>query len=568
MKHFFLIAALTLCFAAGLGFSGDAVQVSSEITDVTVYTDRAEVTRTFELNLSGASALIEVADLPATLDDTSVSVTGDGAGEATITGLRLERIPHEKTPKGELRELEDKIKALNRDIQAVDDSRTVARHKFNFLERLQTQYVKQESDELMQRADANSMSAMLSLITNGMGDSFITRRTLEKKNEELSEKLDVLNQEYYKKRNPGGKDTKTARLEMKVEKAGRLTMKLKYMIYGATWQPAYNVRIFPDEMKVRIGYSAQVSQRTGEDWENATVTLSTTRPAQGGQLPEARPFQLSFYQPSYRSRAEQKSIVAKTAGVSYNQEGEILIHGARAGDTVFESGSSVPFGVAGVQMMAAEAPASSSGGGGEGRMAAALFEIPVKQTIASGDEPVKVGVAQIELDVEPEYFAVPKVEPYVFLKGKIKNASDYPLLPGEAFVFIENSLVTKTWLEGIMPEQEFDLSFGVYPGLKAEREIVSRKVITKSSKTTREAFAYKITLENHRKVKTTIVIEEAMPVSQHSKITVKMGRISPEPKETDDKNIAHWEIELAPGEETEITWDFTVDYPSGSRLAL
>ncbi|HEY0093401.1 MAG TPA: mucoidy inhibitor MuiA family protein [Archangium sp.] len=55
---------------------------------------------------------------------------------------------------------------------------------------------------------------------------------------------------------------------------------------GARWFPAYELRLEPEANRVQVAFSGRVSQQTGEDWEDAALTLSTAIPATATTAPE------------------------------------------------------------------------------------------------------------------------------------------------------------------------------------------------------------------------------------------------------------------------------------------
>lgn len=547
--HFAVIGSIAvLASAQGWGSEPPILHSDSEISSVTVYGDRAEVTRTLTVEISKGGRTVEVGDLPASLDDRTATVSGEGSALATITGLRVERVPHVEPPKEELRALEEQIEEIDRRIQSQDDAIGIASHKIDFLQSLQTQYAKRQSDLMLEEANARSAAEMLKFTAAEMAEAYAVMRQAEQEKEELAEKRRVLNQEHRKKSSPHAKDTKVAKIEMNVEKAGTLNLSLNYVLAGASWSPLYNVRVFPDTKKVQIDYSANVRQQTGEDWDDVALALSTAEPARGGRLPKATPFVVGV-QRIYTEH--KKDVVMRQRAVM--EDSVELAEGEAVGIP-----DAAPEPASGLVSRGVSTPAGA---------AAVLFEIPVKQSIASGDEPVKVGVTSLTLGAELEYFTVPKDEPYVFLKGKLKNTSEFPLLAGRAFIFVDNSLVATTGLATVTPGEKFEISFGVYPSLSVERERIKHGT-TSTNKRKRETFEYKIKVENHRKETTTVKVQEAFPISEHGDIVVKMGDVEPPTTKETEQGIATWEIELVPGEEKEITFDYTVDYPSKSRLIL
>ena len=56
----------------------------------------------------------------------------------------------------------------------------------------------------------------------------------------------------------------------------------------------------------------------------------------------------------------------------------------------------------------------------------------------------KVTIAVIDLSADLQWVSVPKEAPSAFLQAKIKNTSQYLLLPGNANIFLENNFVAKS----------------------------------------------------------------------------------------------------------------------------
>ena len=56
----------------------------------------------------------------------------------------------------------------------------------------------------------------------------------------------------------------------------------------------------------------------------------------------------------------------------------------------------------------------------------------------------KVTIAVIDLSADLQWVSVPKEAPSAFLQAKVKNTSQYLLLPGNANIFLENNFVAKS----------------------------------------------------------------------------------------------------------------------------
>lgn len=108
-----------------------------------------------------------------------------------------------------------------------------------------------------------------------------------------------------------------------------------------------------------------------------------------------------------------------------------------------------------------------------------IFEIPTKNSIPSDNTPHKLTIAMDDLPIEFEYTSIPKIVPKVYLKGKIVNNKNYPLLEGEINVFVDNDFINKTYLNTIVPNDTLELALGVDERIRAEKILINKFVESK-----------------------------------------------------------------------------------------
>ena len=60
---------------------------------------------------------------------------------------------------------------------------------------------------------------------------------------------------------------------------GPVKLTLTYVTTQARWYPRYELQLVPEANRVQVSFFGLVSQETGEDWEDAALTLSTALPA-------------------------------------------------------------------------------------------------------------------------------------------------------------------------------------------------------------------------------------------------------------------------------------------------
>ena len=79
---------------------------------------------------------------------------------------------------------------------------------------------------------------------------------------------------------------KAVRLTLQGETPEGTTLYLSYGVPGARWAPAYSVSFSSSLDKAELTMRAMLAQRTGEDWKDVTLTLSTADPSEWREIPE------------------------------------------------------------------------------------------------------------------------------------------------------------------------------------------------------------------------------------------------------------------------------------------
>src|SRR5262245_20325334 len=95
--------------------------VDSRITAVTVYSDRAIVTRTYSSELTVGEHVLTFENLPAALLDQSLQASGRGVASATILDVSAKNVVSETSPNERIKALEEEIKGLARQRRVLDD---------------------------------------------------------------------------------------------------------------------------------------------------------------------------------------------------------------------------------------------------------------------------------------------------------------------------------------------------------------------------------------------------------------------------------------------------------------
>jgi uncharacterized protein (TIGR02231 family) len=526
-------------------------ELQTEITAVAVYPDRARVARGGQMTLEPGTHRLEVSELPLKLDAASVRASARGTARARLFGVDVRRDFYVETPVERVRELEEQIELLEDEMRGLDAQNKLFQQEHATLGDLtgQTEIYARglaygKIDAAAQMTLFDGLRARIEKLNAALLDLVVRRRDLERRLKKLQNELGQL-------RGAKGREKYTAVVEVEVTEAGDLTVELTYVVSGAGWQPLYDLRLIEStdqhEM-LEVGYLAQVTQQTGEDWSDVALTLSTARPALAETLPELDPWYVGpviAQKPQARARR-----MAKMAAPAPAAAAEDAV--AFAAMPVLERAE--------VEAEVVMATVETSG-------TAVTYQVPGSTTVPADGAPHKVAVATFELAPELDYVAAPKLVEAAYRRAKVANDSAYTLLPGSANLFDGDEFIGTTELELTAPNGELELYLGTDDRVRVERELKRREVDKKLLGDRRcLRYGYEITLENLLTNEAKITLHDQIPVPRHEDIKVKLEFVEPKPAEQTELNLLEWTLALEPGGKQAVRFDFTVEHPREMRL--
>ena len=543
---------LTLCLLSSV-LCLSAAPVDSHISAVTVYQDRAVVTRTATVQLSGGTVELVFANLPQTLNEQSLQVSGKGTAQATILDVSAKQTFVDYTPNVRVKELEDQLRALAKQTRGINDHATLLNATSATLDRMEAALFAPPTKDVP-RPDLNQFTASLAYLNEQKAKLTTDRSALDEQREDLQNKITTVQNQLNELRGAGGKAFKTVTVRVAAAQAGSLDVSLAYTVPGASWVPSYDARVMSAERIVQLDYFGLVRQGTGEDWKDVALTLSTARPSMGGAAPVLNVWNLDLWvaQPMLDMVRREKAMKmnAPAAGGAVNMQS--LTSNADGYVTASEL-KDASFATATI-----EAGATS-----------ASFKIAVSSTVASDNSPQKVPITSASLKAAPEYLTVPKRQAAAYLTSKVVNSSDFPLLAGAMNVFLDGTFVATSGLRTVMSGEKFDLALGVDDGIAIKHKRVTKFTedtgLTNSGK--RITYEYLITVQNNKKTAERVIVADQVPLSRNEKIVVKL--LSPDAKDVKptDEGTLKWSLDLKPGEKRELTVKFTVEFDNGVNVA-
>jgi uncharacterized protein (TIGR02231 family) len=518
--------------------------LDTQIIAVTVFPDRARVTRAGQVSLDPGAQAITVAALPHRLDESSVRASGRGA--ARITGVQTERVLEAESQQGPAREAFDTLQSL------LDQDKILADEQEAWVQRMAViKQIGAQGGENFSRGVARgklsleNLTGILDYLSQSHEAASNTLRELAIRRRELQRQIEAAKQEADKRQNAAARESVRAHVNLDVQAAGTVEIELTYTVYDAAWNALYDARL--DGTSLEWNYLAQIRQQTGEDWSLPyTLTLSTATLATGLDKPELPPWHIDAFRP----------VLPRAMKARFGE----AMQAAPAAEMTMAAPPAPSDAMATQAMHYDEAQVESDN-------ASVTYKIATPRAIPSDGEPHQVAITTLNIPARLDYFSAPKVDPHAFIRAEFTNLSDYLMLAGQVNLYHGADFVGTRMLETIVPNQKVDFFLGAEDRIHVERK-ETKRVVDKSllGNTARTALAYKITVQNPALDAARITILDQIPVSAHPDIRVKPGRISPEAT-PDDRGELEWQRDLKRGESAELEFEVTVEYPKEMRVA-
>ena len=516
------------------------VTMESRVSEVTVYTDRARITRRGSVRLQAGEQRVSLDNLPAAIQDDSVRAGGRGEG-VRILGVEVVRQFVTQAPEANVAELQKEIEALQDQDAALADEDEAIGAQLEFLKSLRESTAATMPRGISTgRSKLEDVQSLVDYLSREWAGTLARRREIAVQRRELARQIAAL----VGRQAPPYDSIERKQVNVYVEAAAEVDAEIEviYGVTGASWQPLYDIRLV--ESKVSLSYLANVTQQTGEDWPAVQLSLSTARPAVSTTIPELNPWYLDVPRPV----VPLPPMAAQAARFA----GEVSGGGA---SEAFAAPQAMRAAVPPPPMQVAQATVESTG-------ASVTFKVARPVAIPSDGSPHKTTVTSLDLDSQLDYVSVPRLAEEAYLRAKITNTSPYILLPGQASIFHEGNFVGATRLETVVPNQEFEAQLGVDDRIKVERELTTREISkTLIGNTRKNVFGFKITVSSFLAWPTRVTLYDQFPVSRNEQIKSKLLEVRPAPVEQSELNILKWELAVAPQQKQTLTFGFEVDFP-------
>ena len=526
----------TIVFYASADIEKD---IKAGLKHVTVYPDRAQMTHETTVEIAAGKSVLKLGGLSPYIDARSIQVKGHG--DFMILSVNhqnnylqnLEEIPEIKSIRSQIEELQIKVEDEKAAISVLNEKRA-------FLEANRSILVAKQTAPTTEQL--KSMMDLYTVSTDQVTTSVLKKNRLIKEYEKQIAALQKqINDKAGKAQLPSGEISVSVSSEKPV--TGKLNF--AYVVSNAGWYPSYDIRVDDITKPVNIFFKANVFQNTGTDWNNVKLSFSNANPWIAGTVPILYPWFIDYYVP-----VVYNVMKGKAAGVARSEAPSVMMEVAedRAMEKIQEA-----------------APITVEKQVGETTI---TFDIAVPYSVVSDGKVQTIEIQRTTSPAEYKYVTIPKISPLAYLTGNITDWAKQSLQSGEATLYFENTFVGKSYLNVNQLSDTLTLSLGTDNSILVKREkrkeFTSKKVIG-ANKT--DIYSFLITIRNNKATPVKITLNDQIPVSSNSGITVEASEISGGKLNAQTGQIK-WDLDIKPQETKQIVLTYSVKCPKDKTVIL
>ncbi len=558
-----VIFSVFLCFSAVISLPAKAeeIVVDSRVMAATVYNDRATLTRSAKVEIPAGAHTLIFKGLPLNIFTDSIRAQGSSSADVIFGAVEHKRdssedfiVPREKELHAQIEKLEDEKKVNHADKRALATAR-------KFLENLGKTASLRENEEIAKlELNPETWANATDGLTVKLAENFKADLALDIKIRTAQRKIQKLQNDLRGLRT-GQKQSYSVSLPLETSSATTLNVDLLYQISNVSWQPTYDARLDVKSGKLELVQYGSVWQRTGEDWDNVKLTLSTAQPSRGAGLPDLSSHWVSIYQHRVRKSENLSQVAFGSMGASAPMERMKSMAVADAIDMESDK-RMAPRKEASFQ----SAQINTEGFVGE-------YIIPGPVDVKADGTKAKVLIGSFETENTLEVQVKPQISTSGYLVAKAELKGDAPILPGKVSLFRDGAYIGQSHTGMLRPGDETQLAFGIDDNVSITRNTLvdKRSEAGMISKSTVQERGYVTRIKNLHKTSIALAVLETIPASTDQKISVsiiKEKTTQGYKSDVDDvTGLLRWSMKLAPKKEAEVKLGWQVSWPKDDAIS-
>ncbi|MGD0341747.1 MAG: mucoidy inhibitor MuiA family protein [Bacteroidales bacterium] len=512
-----------------------AKDIKATLKHVTVYPDRAQLTHEAAVEIPAGKTILKLGALSPYVDPQSIQVKGNGDFMIVSVNYQNNYLQNlEDLP--EIKDIRSQIEALQFKVEDEQAAISTLKEKEAFL--VANRAVLDKKTTL----SIDQLKSVMDLYTTNMDQ--VTTSVLKKNRliKDYQKQIDALQKQIADK--TGKQQLPSGEISVTVTADKPVTGKLNfaYVVSNAGWYPSYDVRVDDIARPVNIFFKANVFQNTGVEWKDVKLSFSNATPWITADVPALYPWFIDYYMPMPVTKSRMAMMSAKSEAPAMAEV---------AADNMAKEAEAAPVAV---EKQVGETTIT--------------FDVSIPCSIASDGKVQTIEIQRSSVQAEYNYVTVPKISTVAYLTASITDWAKLSLQSGEATLYFENTFVGKSNLNVSQLKDTLTLSLGNDNSILVKREkrqdFTSRKTLG-SNKT--ETYSYLITVRNNKPGLIKITLNDQIPVSSNSGITVDANELTGG-KLDSQTGLVKWELEIKPQETKQIILTYSVKYPKDKTIIL
>jgi len=526
MRHSILILILVVSF-----FKSQEIKKEIDVKQATVFLQGAKVFGSTNVTLQKGRNTVKIINLPNDLDENTYKINLEKNTTLLSITPQNNYLKNNELTDGE-KKLDDERKKFQRQVNLLNIQIKNLTGEQNII-----------NDNLkVSTNDKSTPQEQLIKLTE-----FYRKRMLEIDNQvfllteqktTFDESIAKINKQFSEEQTHKTQNRKELILEILAENEMNLNLGVSYIVSNAGWIPSYDLRALSTKKTLEIIYKGKIYQKTGQDWNNIKLFVSTYRPSYNQNRPILSPLYVAEYT-AYNN---------EDAKVGYMQKAKAEISNSYQMRAEVSEPSQIPVATVSDNQMNI------------------LYELNYNQTIVSQEKEQYVILDKKNVEANYKYHTVPKLNNQVFLMAFVKNWQNLNLISGDANIYFEDNYIGKTNITSNYVKDEFPISLGVDERIVAKRMKLEDKTSQKSFNSNKwETESYEISIRNNTKENIELEVLDQIPLSENQKITVKTLDIG-DGNYDDKAGSILWNRKINSGVSEKINFSYEVKYPKEMQI--
>lgn len=534
--------------------------IASRITKVTVYSDRALVTREASVALTTAPTVVHFTKLPGWVDEGSVRAATSSGKIIDVTVER--RFLARSTDEG-FRKVEFKHNEMLRKLKALDDELEILTAQQSHVESIRVfSTEKLSQDAVMHDIKVDTYGQVVDYVTGTLRKTAAARRDIQAQREQLVPEVEASARNLEELSRLTKLEETTIAVTVQGSAAGNANLTLTYATPGATWEPMHELRAAAsDPDSVELSSFAVVTQTTGEDWTHAELSFSTQSSSDSERIPELEMLALGKTHETTRSITRQITSFSSAQKKFDEQNRHWNRMNQASSQKISEIQQFEQSYTNNLQMLErVQSKTVAIFQGLQTRGTTAHFTAKDPAIVRSDGRSIRLRIGSSRIKAQRQIIAAPEESLNAAITLNLNNKTNQPLLPGSVGRYQDGAFLGMTDIDFVAKDEDFSVFFSVADQVKLTRELDKAQSALVRKERNSMKLSFVTTAKNLSDRKVTLVLAERIPVSENTDIRVSNVKIAPNEK-PDVKGIVRWTITLEPREQREFRISYQVEYP-------